>query len=226
MFVGKRTHDGLEVYFRHRMLGITLDPGNVAERMAASWDQAVAEEEMTFDSTDAESAIKKQSVDLVVAYLEQVPDDEPAPLAVEAKMEAQLVDPATGEDLGIPLLGVVDLISPSEDGPIIVDFKTSSRSSPPFEVSHEIQLSSYSYLYRQLSGELESGLEIRSLVKTKTPKIECHRYPARREQHYRRLFSVIREYLDSLDSGQFNYRPGWGCAMCDHRDSHCRAWLG
>ena len=61
----------------------------------------------------------------------------------------------------------------------------------------------------------EAGLEIRSLVKTKTPKVEFHRYPARTEAHFARLFAVIREYLDALDRGRFNYRPGFGC--CDVR---------
>jgi len=51
-------------------------------------------------------------------------------------------------------------------------------------------------------------------------------YPARSDTHFRRLFGVIREYLDALDSGRFNFRPGWGCAMCEHRDTHCRRWCG
>ena len=36
----------------------------------------------------------------MAAHLAQVPPDEPKPLAVEAAMEAPLVDPVTGEDLG------------------------------------------------------------------------------------------------------------------------------
>lgn len=225
LFLGKQVHAALEAHYRHRQLGITLEPADVVGRVTDSWDEAVAAEDMQFDSTAAETKLKQQLADLVEAYLQQVPEDEPVPQAVEAKMEAPLVDPATGEDLGIPLLGVVDLIT-DDDGPLIVDFKTSSRSSPPYEVSNEIQLSSYAYLFRQLTGQQEAGLEIRSLVKTKTPKVECHRYPARSDQHFRRLFAVIREYLDALDSGRFNFRPGWGCAMCDHRDAHCQAWLG
>ncbi len=35
---------------------------------------------------------------------------EPRPLAVEATMESPLVDPLTGEDFGIPLLRIVDLV--------------------------------------------------------------------------------------------------------------------
>jgi len=69
-------------------------------------------------------------------------------------------------------------------------------------------------------------LEIRSLVKTKTPKIEFHRYQARSDAHFRRLFSLIRTYLDDLDAGGFVYRPGFGCTICDYRDDSCRHWGG
>ena len=114
-------------------------------------------------------------------------------------MEVPLVDPLTGEDLGIPLLGIVDLVLDDPDGPVVRDFKTSSRSAPPFEVTHEVQLTSYGYLFRRSTGLEEVGLEIHSLIKTKTPKIEGHRYPARTDAHFRRLFGVIRECLDALD---------------------------
>jgi putative RecB family exonuclease len=86
--------------------------------------------------------------------------------------------------------------------------------------------SCYSYLFRQASPEPEAGPEIRNRVKTKTPQIQFHRYPARGEQHFRRLFAIIREYLDCLDSGRFCIRPGWGCASCEFCTSQCRAWAG
>jgi hypothetical protein len=55
-----------------------------------------------------------------------------------------------------------------------------------------VQLPAYSYLFRHCSQEPESALEIRSLIKTETPRVETHRYAARDERHYRRLFAVIR----------------------------------
>jgi len=226
LFLGKQVHAGLEHYYRHRQLSVMLSAEDVAKRIVDRWDKAVDEENMTFKSETDDMALKKQAVDLVAAYLAQVPADEPKPLGVEVTMEAPLVDPITGEDLGIPLLGVTDLIAGGDDGPTIVDFKTAARSAPPFEISHEIQLSSYSFLYRQIAGHSESGLEIRSLIKTKKPKIEVHDYPARDEVRFRRLFAVIREYLDALDRGRFNFRPGWSCGMCDFRDGSCRQWAG
>ena len=91
---------------------------------------------------------------------------------------------------------------------------------------HEVQLSCYAWLFRYASPVPEGSLEIRSLVKTKTPQIQRHRYAARTEQHFARLFALIRAYLDDLDRGRFVYRPGLGCGMCDHRDGHCRTWAG
>ena len=154
---------------------------------------------------------------LVQAYLEQVPVNEPRPVAVEVGTEAPLVDPATGEDLGIPLVGIMDLILPDADGSLIADFKTTARSGEPLEIVHEIQLSCYPYLFRHASQVREGGLEIRNLVKTRIPKVQFHRYAARTEKHFVRLFSVIRAYLDDLHSGTFLFRPGLGCTMCDYR---------
>ena len=140
LFLGKRVHQGLEIFYRHRQLGIQLEPGDVVRRLNNTWDTVVADEDMTFKSTaDAESLQKKES-DLVRAYLNHIPNDEPAPTLVETTLEAPLVDPANGEDLGISLLGIVDLVLDNVDGAIICDFKTAAKSTPPSEISHEIQL--------------------------------------------------------------------------------------
>ena len=131
---------------------------------------------MDFDSTDDEQAMRQQVADLVRAYLDAVPKDE-KPLAVEVAAEAPLVDPITGEDLGMPLVGVIDLVLDSEAGPVITDFKTAARSSEPMEITNEIQLSSYAWLHRQITGQQEGGLEIRSLIKTKMPKVRVPSLP-------------------------------------------------
>jgi putative RecB family exonuclease len=224
LFVGSASHRALELYYRHRHLGITLEPGDVVRRLLESWSQLVDEENMKFGSVTEEQAFQRQVGDLVTVYLGHTPKDE-KPLAVEVTVEAPLVDPVTGENVGIPLLGVMDLILDSQAGPLIVDFKTTARSAEPLEITHEIQLSSYAYLFRHVEQRQEARLEIRSLIKTKAAKVEFHSYPARTDGHFRRLFSVLREYLDAIDAGRFNYRPGFACAMCDFREQ-CQAWAG
>ncbi len=168
----------MECYYRHRQLGVTLGADEINRRSQESWAQLVDEENMTFDSPDSETAMQRQVSDLVRVYLDTVPKDE-KPLAVEVAAEAPLVDPFTGEDLGIPLVGVIDLVLDGETGPIITDFKTAARSSEPMEISHEIQLTAYAWLHRQITGQQEAGLEVRSLIKTKVPKCEFHPYAAR-----------------------------------------------
>ena len=226
LFLGKMVHMGLEHYYRHRQLGVRLAGADVSRWLADSWAQAVEAETVAFESAAQEGTVRQQAVDLVTAYLARGPADEPPPIAVEAVMEAPLVDPVTDEDLGIPLVGIVDLVVDAPGGPVVADFKTTARKGTPLEISHEIQLSSYAYLFRRLTEGREAALEIRSLIKTKTPKIEVHRYPAREEGHFRRLFAAIRAYLNDLERGRFVFRPGLACSFCDHRETHCRQWAG
>ena len=222
LFLGKIVHAGMEVYHRHLQLGVTLTAVDLHRQILEIWGPARDIEQMLFDSPVEEQALQRQALNLVGAYLLQAPHNE-KPLAVETTIETPLIDPLSGEDFGIPLLGIIDLIIDNPEGPLIADFKTSARSNDPLEVMHDIQLTSYAYLVRHSTGHIESGLEIRSLIKTKTPKIEFHRYPTRTEAHFRRLFEVIRVYLDDLDRRRFIYRPGFGCGMCAYRDGLCRA---
>ena len=127
---------------------------------------------------------------------------------------------------GVPLVGVIDLVLPGAEGAIITDFKTTSRGGELPELTHELQLSSYSYLFRQSSRLSEEALEIRNLVKTKTPRVENHRYGPRSQAHYLRLFAVIRAYLDALDAGNYVIRPSHLCTACEFSSSHCAQWVG
>ena len=226
LFLGKRVHAALEWWYRHRLLHLPVDKHDVLTHIPQVWEAAVAEEEMQFQDAAEEDRLKQQTIDLVATYLNRVPADEPLPLAVEARWEMPLVDPGTDEDLGVPLLGYVDLVLDGPDSATIIDFKTAANASAPVDISHELQLTSYAYLLRSASGQAEGELQIRSLVKTKVPTIAIHRYPPREDRHFHRLFAVVREYLDALDHGQFNFRPGWTCGSCDYRESVCAGWHG
>ena len=166
----------LECFYRHRQLGLALDAEELASRLNQSWEPSAAAEKVVFDSKAQEESCRRQTVELVTHYLGQLPADEPRPLAVETMLEAPLVDPQNGEDLGIPLVGVIDLVLAEAAGPLVVDFKTAARSAAPLEITHEIQLSAYSYLLRAKTAQQEAGLEIRQLVKTKKPQVDRHRY--------------------------------------------------
>jgi putative RecB family exonuclease len=224
--LGRVVHRALETWYRFRLLGAGIVVEDVLLRLPHLWEAVLDESSVGFNSTTEEHACLGQAHDLVEVYLKQTDPDEPLPLAVERTIEAPLVDPLTGEDLGIPLVGVLDLALAEPTGPIIVDFKTVARGGAPHEISHEIQLGAYAYLLRSESGCDPAALEIRQLIKTKQPRVEYHRFARRGQRHFRRLFAVIRAYLDALDSNRFVYRPSLGCNSCEYRETACVLWDG
>ena len=42
LFLGRHVHGGLEHFYRHKMVGITLEAEDVAAQMIATWDDAVS----------------------------------------------------------------------------------------------------------------------------------------------------------------------------------------
>ena len=218
LFFGKRCHAALETVYRHRLMDSSLSSNAVVARISDTWDAVAQEDDVAFRDCDESKALREKACRLILAYLAQVPADEPRPLAVETMLELPIVDPETAEDLGIPLRGVVDLVLNEDRGPLICDFKTAASSQQPLEVCHEVQLGCYAFLFRSVTGQQEGALSIRSLVKTKTPQIIEYRFSPRHEEHFKRLFAVIRAYLNDLRRGEFLYRPGWTCRSCDFRN--------
>lgn len=226
LFLGKQVHAGLEWYYRRRQLGQPVGPEDACQATEVAWEEAGALESIPFASSSEEKLLRTKAVELVRAYLQSVRSEVSLPVAVETSVEAPLIDPRTGEDLGIPLLGVIDLVLEDASGPVIVDFKTAARAEQPLDQLHEIQLGCYAYLFRHATGRPESALEIRRLIKTKVPQIVHDRWTARTTAHFGRLFAVIRAYLDDLDRQQMVFRPGLGCSYCDFQGFHCNTWTG
>jgi putative RecB family exonuclease len=226
VFLGKQVHAALERYYRHRQLGLEITPERICESVQRLWGPAAAEERIPFASLHDETELLAKAMQLVRAYLLKTRHETTRVMAVETAVRTPLIDPRTGEDLDIPLLGIMDLVLGEADGSVILDFKTAARADELSELTHEIQLGCYAYLFRQSTGTTESGLEIRRLIKTKVPQILFHRWPARTERHFQRLLSVVRAYLDDLHSARFVFRPGRGCSYCDFRNRHCREWAG
>jgi hypothetical protein len=226
VFLGKRVHAGIEWYYRHRQFDVLVTSDDISGFLLVEWSGSVAAEGMRFESSAEEVQLRSKAKELVRIYLAKVAYETARPIAVETAVEARLIDPRTGHDFGIPLVGVMDLVLKEDSGPVIVDFKTAARADQLSELSHEVQLGCYAYLFRQTTGTAESALEIRRLVKTKKPQVSFHRWPARTENHFGRLFAVIRAYLDDLYSQRFVFRPSQACSYCDFRGRHCREWTG
>ncbi len=224
LFFGKVVHDVLDGIYRCAMLQSYATEDDIPGFVDVAWNRAMNSEPCDFEDETKELKSKNLVVDIVRAYLSEIDIVSEKPIAVEEKYNVPLLNPLTGEDFGITLIGITDLILEGASGPVIVDFKTAASASMNCELQHELQLTAYSYLIRHVFGRKESSLQIRQLVKTKTPKIVTHCYPARSDEHFSRFFGIVREYLESLDRGVFNFRPSWNCSMCEHSGS-CVSFL-
>jgi RecB family exonuclease len=220
LFVGKVVHSVIAHVYRHRTAGQICTTEDLPMFVADAWKYAMETEPCYFDDNTQEEKCRHQVLDLVTTYLTATPFQTETPIAIEKRYEVPLIDPTTGEDFGIPLVGIVDLVLQEESGSVIVDLKTSATSTM-CALQHELQLTSYAYCFREVMEQNELCCEVRQLVKTKTPKIMTHRFPTRSDEHFSRFFGLVREYLEALDRGIYNYRPGWACGMCDHYGSCC-----
>jgi hypothetical protein len=220
LFVGKVVHSVLAQVYRYRIAGHTCIVDEMPMLVADCWNHSIELEHPYFENDNDEEKARYQILGLATAYLDTIPVENERPVAIEKRYEMPLIDPLTGEDYGIPLVGIVDLIYEEECGYVVTDFKTAS-SSTICEMQHEIQLTAYSYLVRSIIDQGELRSEVRQLVKTKVPKINVYRFPRRTDEHFDRFFGLIREYLDALDRGVFNYRPCWSCSMCEHNGLCC-----
>ena len=220
LFIGKVVHSALAHIYRQRIGGYTCTADNLPMIVADAWNMSMEQEQPYFCDDAEEEKARYQVLSLVTSYLESVAIQNERPVAIEKRYEVPLIDPLTGEYFGIPLVGVIDLVLEEESGYVITDFKTASSSSL-CEMQYELQLTAYSYLVRNIIEEDETRCEVRQLVKTKVPKVNVYRFSRRTEEHFNRFFGLIREYLDALDKGIYNYRPSWQCSMCDHYGSCC-----
>ena len=170
-FLGQRVHAALATYYRNRMHDNPFGVRDCVNSMLGSWDAAVAEQRMKFACSSQQRQLQQQAAALIRAYLLHFPDEDGEILAVQPGLESPAVDPSTGEQLPLRLSGVVDAVLDSDSGPVIVDFRTASRSSAAMELAHEVKLSLHAYLVRDHFGREESELQVRSLIRTKVAKI-------------------------------------------------------
>ena len=224
-FLGMAVRDALTYLYQAERDRVFPDAAELCHYVMGQWDHLAAREAVVFASISEERALQQQAFSLLETYLDGRAWDEPPALAVAQSITAPLLDPATGQHLGVNLVGTLDLILDDSAGPLLVDFRTSSRSASSAEVLQEVHLACQAYLFRQMAGCREGGLETRRLVKTKMPQLQCQRWSPRTDVHFRRLLAVIRAYLADCDTRRHIYRPSLACTWCDFRDAECRTWL-
>jgi len=216
LHVGKTVHAVLQNWNLARWRGQNRSIDDLSDLFIQSWDQDQLGQDIDWNDKEAEQ--KEGAWKLLETYFQQnpIPPDE-KPQAVEVRLEADL-----GKH-GLPrIIGVIDLV---RAGGTIVDFKTTKQTPDPDRVAHqtEIQLTCYGILYREATGEVESGFELHHLVKTKTPKLVVTPLAPITDQQQTRLFKQMESYVQGVEREDFVPSPGIQCLSCQFFNE-CRRW--
>lgn len=217
LFVGKAVHAALQQWSVARWRGEPQDAATLKPTFDAHWTESQEEEPIEWKKPETDEQAKAWG--LVEMYLRDTPiPPEEKPQAVEVRVEAELRG-------GLPsLLGFIDLVRP---GGRIVDFKTSAATPQEDQAIHrnELQLTAYGLLYREATGERESGFELHHLVKTKIPKLVVTEAPAITEAQEDKFLRSVESYVSGVVRKDYVPSPGLQCASCEYFNE-CRKGVG
>jgi hypothetical protein len=199
--VGRVVHAVLQEWNRARWKGDYTFRNILNEVFTEKWEEEQSQQGIDWDGDEEKQ--KLTALGLLELYLDQTPiKPDEKPMAVEVRLEADL-----GKH-GLPkLIGVIDLVRPAG---VIVDFKTSAQTPNPDNVAHlnEIQLTSYGILFRESTDQVELGIELHTLVKTKSPKLVITPVPPITDNQQTRLFKQIDSYVEGVQREDYVPMPG------------------
>lgn len=216
---GKAIHAGLQHYNKARWRGGDTSETAVVAAYQKAFDHPEKDQAVAFDSAEEKAELRAKGEPLLRAFLntKQI-SPEKKPMGVELSLRAEL------PSLALPLLGVIDLV---EADLTAVDYKTVAKA-PDLSLEawlHEIQLTTYSLLIEEATGEQSPGNELVFLVKTKTPQVISHCVSAPNQVQRDRFARLVEAYANGVANEAYFPSPGMHCGWCDYR-SECSAWNG
>ena len=209
LHVGKSVHAALQEWSKRRWHSKPSTSEDIRAGFTDHWISLQAEDPVDFEPGE-ETVEQSKAWGLVEMYLRDTPIPfAEKPLAVEVAVDTDLAAH------GLPVLrGVIDLIRP---GGKIVDFKTTATTPNESQAEHrnQLQLTAYGLLYREATGEKESGFELHHLVKTKTPKLVITTHDPVDVKQESKLFRSIESYVDGVEREDWVASPGLQCVSCE-----------
>jgi RecB family exonuclease len=197
-------HQTVELNYRQKIdSDRDLALGEMQEFFAAQFDAALAAEEIAFEPGEKPGTLKDQGTAIVAAHHKTIAP-EVRPLLVEERFTVDLVD-----DFPFDLVGVWDLVE--RDG-TIADNKAYGKTPRQEDLDKDLQFTAYALGFRATRGEIEPGLRMDAIVKTKNPKaVQLH--TRRTNDDCRWLLRLIEQVGTAINSGIFYPNPnGWHCS--------------
>jgi putative RecB family exonuclease len=218
MAFGTSIHSAIEWFHRERIDGRVPLASAAVSIFQADW-YAQTVEPLIFGKNETKEILAKKGAEMIHLYVEAAANA-PVPSAVEERFSVGLVDVETGEEIGVDLHGIIDLIE--SDG-TVVDFKTSARAFDVVGLERHLQLSIYA-LAVFLEKQSIPSLRIDALLKTKTPRLERYE-TVRTTGDLAWTAQLVAGVARSIDQELFFPNPSWRCSECEFY-GHCNLWRG
>jgi hypothetical protein len=210
MIIGKSVHKGAEKNFKQKIESKSdLKTNEVLDVVSTYYnDNAEEVEQYVDDGRNKKIAIGEEKDVAISRAKVHIEDFSPTiqPLYVEAKQE--IIIPGIDKTF----LGYIDLIDYLEN---IRDLKVTTKKKSKLDVDTDMQLTSYSLIYKALTGRDSNSVVFDSLTETKKDGIKVHSVAGQRtNQDYQRLINIIVSVHNCIKSGTFHpaLQGSWWCS--------------
>jgi CRISPR/Cas system-associated exonuclease Cas4 (RecB family) len=202
LILGTVWHSTVEENYRQKIVtkdDLPLD--HMQDFFADNWESKLEEEEIDFESSPAN--LKDTGISVVEAHHKNIAPTV-NPVLVEEKFRVSL-----GDNFPFDLLGFWDVVDEDE---VVIDNKSYSKTKSQTDIDKDLQLTAYSLAYRLVTGKIEGGLRIDSVIKTKQPKTVQIK-TTRTNQDCEWLLELIENVAKGIMNEVFFPNPnGWHCS--------------
>jgi hypothetical protein len=214
LLAGAALHAALAEMHRRLAAGFRPRPAELLPMFTRHWDLAGAGRPVRFARRESAGGISIQAVRLLDAYLA---DHAPRPRDILA-VEFPVTLPAPAA-VGAPVLGRLDLLLGSPEGPVVVEFKTGRM---PLDARRSAEAVAQAALYAsavELAGSPPGRGRIVLLRRLRTPRIETAEAALGgnvRDRAVRTLAEDWRLLSAARRAGAFPARRSWSCDACPY----------
>ncbi|MBL8822287.1 MAG: PD-(D/E)XK nuclease family protein [Planctomycetia bacterium] len=219
MVLGTAVHAGLATYHRAIMHEHEIPFSKVETTYLDSWQTQADNNLIEYTPKHTREELQELGLTLLRQYAAEEPPTNVR--SVEKPLYVPL-QTSTGYILEKPLLTIADLITDSDDGLVVNEFKTSSRTYSNMEVEQSLQASCYIHAGED-TWALPTSVRFIIFVKTKQPKIQ-RLDTIRDANNSTRVGDIVQgiERAIRVDAFYPNESP-MNCTSCSYRQP-CREW--
>jgi len=221
--LGTAVHAAAHLLHEHQMDGGIRTPNVYYKAVKDSLGSQFKRHEVSLKDKESHAGLRDEGCRLFDLYSRRREAASGSIIAAEHRVECDLCNVRTGETLGVPFVGYVDLVEGTgNDGYVVTDLKTASRSYSQVTVDADLQLTAYALLLALEMGNMPSSLRIEALVRNRTPKLQSIE-TKRTENDLVRFWSLARAVWAAIRAGHFYPSPSWRCSTCEFA-GHCGDW--